>query len=371
MKKKVLFLIFNLEKGGGAERVLIDQINNLDKEIFERSVCILNSSIDADFFQSILIPAENKKVIHFNSFFSISSWLKIILWMRKNNFDIVYSHLFFANLVGRVAGKISGVKRVIVVEHNVYLSRRYFQRLANRILSSFSYKVVAVSESVKNYLIDREGINYNKISVVYNGVNLNKYIFDSENRSVLRNNLKLSEDDFVVLSIGQVTLQKNYDLLVDIAHEVNKVLGEKIYFFIAGGDDGSLGDKLKTRINEFGLRDIVNFLGLRDDIPDLLSGADVFMMTSSWEGFGLALVEGMANGKPVLVNNISTLKEIVGQDGRYGLVARDQKEFANFLVKLKKDKMFYEKYANLALRRSADFSLEENIKQITKLFLES
>jgi len=110
---------------------------------------------------------------------------------------------------------------------------------------------------------------------------------------------------------------------------------------------------------------------LRDDIPDLLSVADVFMMTSGWEGFGLALVEGMANGKPALVNNISTLKEIVGSDGRYGLVAGDQKEFANFLVKLKKDKMFYEKYANLALRRSVDFSLEENIKQITKLFLES
>jgi glycosyltransferase involved in cell wall biosynthesis len=369
-KKKILFLIFNLENGGGAERVLVDQINNLDRKVFECFICVLNKKIDADLFQSILIPEENKKIVNFNSFLSISSWIKIISWMRKNNFDIIYSHLFFANFVGRVAGKISGIKRIIVVEHNVYLSRSYFQRLINRILSNFSYKIVAVSKSVKNYLVDLEKINPSKISVVYNGIDLKKYIFDLKKRQNIRTSLNLPENNFIALSIGQVTLQKNYDLLIDIAHEVNLIMKEDIYFFIAGGDEGLLGDRLKERVQELGLDNSVHFLGLRNDIPDLLSMADVFIMTSGWEGFGLALVEGMANGKPVLVNDISTLEEIVGENNKYGLVAKNAKEFADTLIRLEKDKLFYEKYANLSLQRSADFSLEENIKQISKIFLE-
>jgi glycosyltransferase involved in cell wall biosynthesis len=369
-KKKILFLIFNLEKGGGAERVMVDQINSLDKDYFDCFFCILNKNIDPDMFRSILIPAENKKVIHFGSSRSVVSWLEFIWWLKKKKFDIVYSHLFFANFVGRIAGKISGVKHVIATEHNVYLKRTYLKRLANMILSHLSYKIIAVSKSVKDYLVNLEKINPHKISVVYNGVNLNKYLFSLEKRNALRNNLGLLENDFVVLSVGQVTLQKNYDLLIDVAYEVNYVLGDKIYFFIAGRDECQLGAKLKEKVSELGLGDRVRFLGLRDDIPGLLSAADVLMMTSGWEGFGLALVEGMANGKPTLVNNISTPKEIVGQDGQYGLVARDQKEFANLLVKLKKDRLFYEKYVNLSLQRAPDFGLEENIRQITKIFLE-
>ena len=369
-KKKILFLILNLEKGGGAERVLVDQINNLDREIFECFLCVLNKKIDADLFQSISIPENNKKIIHFNSFFSLSGWIKIISFIRKNKFDIIYSHLFFANFVGCVAGKISGIKRIITVEHNVYLNRSYFQRLINKILSYISYRIIAVSGSVKNYLVDLEKINPNKISVVYNGVNLNKYRFDSEKRRKTRNGLKISENDFVVLGIGQVTLQKNYDLLVDIAYKANKVLSENIYFFIAGGDEGPLADSLKKKVSKLDLNDRVIFLGLRDDVPNLLSMADIFVMTSKWEGFGLALVEAMANNKPVLVNRISTLKEIVGQNDKYGLTARDLNEFADILIKLKKDRIFYQKYANLSLQHSADFSLEFNIKNITKIFLD-
>jgi glycosyltransferase involved in cell wall biosynthesis len=368
-RKKILFLMFSLNKGGGAERVLLDQIERLDQNVFDCHLCILNKDSDQELIDEIRIPKENKSLMNFNSLFDFGEWLRLIKLMRKNKFDLAYSHLFFANFVARIAGKISGIPRIIIVEHNVYLNRPYFERFINKITSYISYKIIAVSNSVKDYLIKYEKINPDKIIVIYNGVDLEKYTFNLEKRNKLRSDFGLT-NEFVVISAGQVTLQKNYDLLIDIAYEVNKVLDEKVYFFIAGGDEGSLADGLKKKVAELGLEDRVFFLGLRDDIPDLLSMTDVFLMTSKWEGFGLALVEGMANGKPALVNKISTLEEIVGQNNKYGLVAQNAKEFADILIKLKKDRMFYEKYVNLSLQRSADFGLEKNIKQITKLLSE-
>ncbi len=369
-RKRVLFLIFNLKQGGGAERVLTDQMNGLDKDIFDYSLCVLNKDVDNVLLEEIKIPKSNKKILNFKSLFDASSWFEIIKWLRDNRFDVVYSHLFFANFVGRIAGTIAGIEKIISTEHNVYLDRGFIERFANKTLSYFSYKIVAVSESVKQYLVDFEGVKENKIKVIYNGIDLKKYNFDQLDRETKRTELGLLKDDWVVVSVGQVSVQKNYDLLIDVAGEVNKIKENKTHFLIVGGDPSGLVKGLMEKSKQLDLLGVVNFLGLRGDVPALLSAADVLIMTSSWEGFGLALVEGMASGKPVIVNDISTLREIVGENNDFGLVGKNKEEFADFLIKLRKDKSFYEKYKNLSLMRSKNFSVENNIKQLTALFLE-
>ncbi|HPV70766.1 MAG TPA: glycosyltransferase [Candidatus Magasanikbacteria bacterium] len=368
-KKKILFLILGLPRGG-AERVVVDQINLLDRNLFVPYLCLLNNNLKNDFLSEVALGDEYKKILPFRNLFDWQAWKRIITWIKQENFDVIYTHLFFANLVGRLAGKIVGIKKIIVVEHNVYLKRNFIERLTNKFLSLATNKIIAVSSSVKDYLVGVEKLNSQKIEVIYNGIDLDKYVFDKEKREKLRTFFGLSETDFVVLSVGRISKQKNYSLLLNIADELNNCNHESVYFFIAGDNSNFLGKQLSDNVRTMNLLNHVFFLGPRDDIADLLSFADVFLMTSDWEGLSIALIEAMATGLPVVVKNIPSLEEMTGLNNQFGLIAENKKDFVEKIIKLKKDVDSFEYYKQKSLDRSKDFSIENNVKKIENLFLD-
>jgi len=370
-KIRVLFVIRDLFSVGGAERVVIDQINNLDKDIFDCFLCVLGGDMKKPLTELVNIDLKKTKKIPFESLLDIRSWIDFIRWLRTEGFDIIYSHLFFANFVGRISGKLVGIKKIISVEHNVYLDHSFIQRFVNFLLSFITHKIIAVSGSVKNYLMNKELIRSSKIEVVYNGVDLKRYFFNNDARNEIRKNFDLGERGGVIISVGRVTEQKGYDVLLSVANEIINNRKFPICFWIVGPNNDDFGKKMKKRVSDYHLSGYVHFLGSRDDVPDLLSAADMFFMPSKWEGFGLVLIEAMANGKPAVVSNIDTLKEIVGDNNDFGLTGNNEKEFADILIKLESDKLFYEKYEKLSLKRASNFNLERNIKGISNLFLES
>jgi len=360
-----LLVALNSMNIGGIQKLVADQLSYLNRDIFDIFLVVMMQYPDLKDFYGYLPKDITVYKLNFKNFLDFKEWFKLIKLLFKTKPQVVKTAMFFTNIIFRVLKPWFNYF-LFTEEHNVYLSRNFFERFFNRITSSLVTKILAVSNSVKDYLVKIEKIKADKVEVIYNGVDLEKYVFLNERRLVERKFYRLDKQ-FVILSIGRVSIQKNYQLLLEVAYEVNILRKEEIYFFVAGDNTNHLGEELKKQLEVLGLAKFVYFLGVQKNIPDLLNLADAFLMTSLWEGFGLALIEAMANGKPVVVNNIHTLKELLGENNEFGLVGKNKEEIVDFLIKLKNDKDFYKKYQKQSLARAQDFSLKKHLEKITGL----
>ena len=120
--------------------------------------------------------------------------------------------------------------------------------------------------------------------------------------------------------------------------------------------NGELLLQYKQRVKELGLSERVHFLGLRDDVPSILKMADIVVLSSNFEGFGLAAVEGMAAGKPVIASNVPGLAEVVSGAGLL-FKLHDEYELADHIQKLSENKEYYEEISRRCFMRAKEFDV--------------
>jgi len=213
--------------------------------------------------------------------------------------DILHAHLFPSLFYVSLLTIIGGVRcHLVGTEHSTSNRRR--GTLLGRLLDSITYagygQIVAISPGVEQELLNWKPGLRGKTRIIFNGVQL---FFEKEIRREQRELLK-------VLSVGYLRPAKNYEnalravaLLKDLDFE----------YEIAG--TGECQDSLLQLSRELDLKDRVHFLGYVEDIPKLLASADIFLMPSQWEGFGLAAVEAMNASLPLVVGDVPGLREIV------------------------------------------------------------
>ncbi|MFH0926890.1 MAG: glycosyltransferase, partial [bacterium] len=169
---KVLFIIWSLEKGG-AERFLASLLENIDLDKIEPTLCCLNwkgewaSVVEG---QGIKIFELNK-----NSGFDLRAFIRLIKIVHEGNYTIVNTHLWTADVLGRLAAFICRVPIVISTAQNVDIWKKWWHRLIDKILSYRTDKIIAVSEAVKDYYHKKVGIRDKKIMVIPNAIDIDKY----------------------------------------------------------------------------------------------------------------------------------------------------------------------------------------------------
>lgn len=374
-QKKIKILFAIAEMGvGGAERSMVNQINNINKELFDPYLCTLLPEEGESFLDSVNIKEEKKVFFDFSSYFNLKSWFSLIKWVRKEGFDVVYCNLFKANTAVRTAAFIAGVKKIIIAERNTHPKKEFSRFLVDRILSILTEKIIAVSPEVKDYLIKRGHIPVSKIEVLYNGIDL-KPFSDSlfRQREKLREEFSFEEDEVIIVSVGRVIIQKSYDILLRVALQLKKTSNKKIRFVIAGNKNTELGEELERKVKEWGLQGVVDLLGVRRDIPRLLIASDIFFMPSRWEGFCIALIEAMAGGLPAVANNVGVVSSGDSiKNGTSGFIVPNLKEsdFADKLLVLIENKDLREKMGRNAREISKNFSIENNLKRFQEICLE-
>lgn len=139
--------------------------------------------------------------------------------------------------------------------------------------------------------------------------------------------------DFVLMSVGEVNENKNHRAIIEALH----ILKEKeIKYFIVG--KGALEKKLQKLADKYNLENQVFFLGYREDIPQLLKAADVFCFPSKREGLGLAAVEAMASGLPLITSNVHGINDYSVNGGTgYSCAPDDYERFAQAIEAIKND----------------------------------
>jgi glycosyltransferase involved in cell wall biosynthesis len=259
--------------------------------------------------------------------FSVREIRKII---EENRIKIIHLHSSSAHSLGVLAAKSVGSCKTI-------LSRRVCFPVRNNPFSRMKYgkvdRIIAISNSVKRNLIE-SGVNSEKINVVYSGCDWRK--FQHIDGTYLFSELKIKKEVPRVGIISALTYEKNHLTFLHSARMVLEQFGQ-VQFLIVG--EGKQRAGIEKRIKELKLEKTVRLLGFRQDIPQILSILDIFVLCSSREGLGGSILEAMASRLPIVATKVGGIPEII-KDGDNGFLVEPQQpdslaEKIGFLLKNK------------------------------------
>lgn len=240
---------------------------------------------------------------------------RVCEWIDADAIDVLHTHSYRPNLLGRMAAATSGrvSLRTVAHYHNFYDDKWAEEgTLAlDRRLSRGSDRLVACSAAVRDHMAERLLVPADAIEVVLNGVDLARYAAPRE-PGPLRAALELPAGARVVASVGRVSRQKASDDVVRAARVVCDALPD-VVFVLAGADDDPFAPAVRRMVTELGLEGRVRFTGHLSDVAPVYALADVVVMPSRWEGFGLVLVEAMAAGAPLVTTAVGPIPEVVGE----------------------------------------------------------
>ena len=278
--------------------------------------------------------------------------------MDQERPDIVHLHGYSAANFGRIAARKKGVKN-IVHEHAV-LNVLPYQYVADFLLRNHTDSAIAVSNSVKKFMVRGRNIPEEKINVIQNGIRLD--LFNKRDFNIVsekKSELGIEEGYRVVGTVTRLRREKGVEYFIRSIPSVLQEFPETI-FIIAG--DGPMKDEMEQLVNNLDIPKQVKFLGFRKDVPDLLSTFDINVMPSLSEGFPLSLIEAMAIGNAIVATEVGGIKE-VGEEGITVLFVppKDPKAIADKVCYLFKSKDIFLKLSNNARVNSAKYSIESNV----------
>jgi len=293
--KRIFYLITDLDIGG-AEKMLFELVKRIDRDKFMPEVgCLKGEGILGKRLEALGIKV---RYFHIEKPWDIYKLFSIFFFLRQ--FDILHSYLFHANIIGRVCGRIAGIP-IIISSIRVCEKKKLYHLWMDRITSWMVNLEICVSKEVKNFTIEKAGIPEHKLEIVENGIP------DSFLDAVTSYRNKKAHS-FVVGTVARLSKQKGIEYLLYAAKRVIKQFSD-ITFFIAG--KGPLASQLKELSIKLGISDKVKFLGFRNDIPELLSVIDIFVLPSLWEGMPNVVLEAMAAGKPVIATDTGGSKDLI------------------------------------------------------------
>lgn len=347
MRIKILHAIPSL-LGGGAERQLVNVASNTSLTEFSHSVCVFG---DASFFAPQLIS----KDLTVNALGETRErrWFKYAAFLRaqiaKEKPDIIHSWLFDANIASRLAvGKSSFAPKIITslqspdyepetIRAGQWNPRKVrilkaFDKLTARIARpTFAACSQFVADSYKREL----GIADERMSVIYNSVDPQTLSSTPEDAAKIRQELNISPDEFVFISVGRLDAAKNHQLqLKAFALTQNKIQAKLLIIGV-----GRLESELKKLAETLQISERVHFLGRRSDIGSCLQAADAFVFSTLFEGLPVAVLEAMSVGLPCVASDIAVMREVI-EDQKNGLLINphDASQMADAMIKLYENK---------------------------------
>ncbi|WP_107773479.1 glycosyltransferase [Nocardioides sediminis] len=220
--------------------------------------------------------------------------------LREFGPDVLHAHAFHANVASQLATLGGSGVPCIRTFHSVREGGAVHRLVARLPMGKSSS--VAVSQAVASaHGLPRE------TAVHYNAVNLEKFAFSDESRARVRTELALGARDVLALSVGRLTAAKDYRTFVAAA---SMSLARNPNLTVAIVGEGPMRDELSRTIDSYGYSTRIRLLGQRSDVPALMSAADVYVQSSAWEGFPVALIEAMSSGLPIVATDVGGTREL-------------------------------------------------------------
>ena len=326
---RVMFVQTNMLVGG-AEMLTVNLIRRLDRERFAPELICLKEPGPLGEALAEEVPVHHSLL---RNKYDVSIWPRLTRLLRERQVDAVITvgagdKMFW----GRLAARRADVPVILSALHSTGWPDG-IGRL-NRLLTPITDRFIAVAPSHGRFLIDKEKLPAEKVAVIPNGVDTERFAPLPDVLAV-RHELGISRTAPVVAIVAALRPEKNHELFLNMARRVTRRLPEAQFLIIG---DGPCRNALDERAWELGVAKHVLFLGSRDDVPRLLSASDVFTLTSHNEANPVSILEAMSAGRPVVATNVGSIHEAV-EEGKTGyLVAPgDAKRLARRVIELLED----------------------------------
>jgi glycosyltransferase involved in cell wall biosynthesis len=367
---QILHVIDHLGSGGAQEAVC-QLVKYGARERFQPEVAALHGFGHYwDILRSWEVPVHTLVPHEFARAAIPLIFLRLFRLLARHRYDVVHTHLIGANVL---AAPLAALYRVPVrVTHdqthddvrNHSVIHRGLDALANRL----NHHIIAVSSSIRTFLDRQEGVPPQKISVIYNAVDLQRFSPRKASRERWRQKLDLPEEALLVGGVGRLHYQKNFPLFLEVAAEVAARLPQAI-FVIAG--EGPERAALEEWSQKLGIASQVRFLGFVKEMPEFYHSLDLLLLTSHFEGTPLTVLEAMAMGVPVVASHVDGVGEIIkdGQDGL--LVPPGRRElFVQGICRLLQDRSLWRRLSQAGQHKARQrFSAEAMVRQVEAIYL--
>jgi len=369
-RKKVLFLIHDLGHGG-AERVLVNLVNNMDNTKFDIT---LQSIFDVGIHKKRISENVNytynfKHMIKGNSrimkLFSPKILYKLLI---HEKYDIVISYLE-GTPARIISGCPSNTKKVCWLHVQLDSSKEVAQSFrslneAKKCYESFD-QLIAVAETVKESFYKSTGIKKECIKVLYNTNDTDEIIRQSKEQI---DDLLFKKKEINICSVGRIIEMKGYWRLAKVHKKlIDQGIKHNIYILGVGNQE----NKIRKYISDNHLNDTFIFLGFKDNPYKYVKNCDLFICSSFREGFSTAVTESLIVGTPVVSTLCSGAQELLGYNNEYGLVVENSEEgiYEGLYYLLTHDKELA-RYKELAQKRGKNFSKERTVKSVETMLEE-
>lgn len=316
---RIAHVITGLQLGGGGQ-VVLTLARGIDRDRFEMDVYCVHEGgdIEAPLRQLgssvFLLPGAwdyRRRLLRY----SPRQTMELASLLRRGRYDILHTHLFQADAIGRVAGRLAGIPVMVKSLHNMGRWKNRSQVLVDRVLARWTDRVICCSDYQREVARAQEHFRPNMAVTIAHGVDIT--LFPARvDRAAARVAIGLHPQRPTIGTVGRTIREKGHAHLLDAIPAILQQ-HQAAQFVIVG--DGALRTELEARVARTPYRERVCFAGARPDVPEMLALMDVFVFPSLSEGFGIAVVEAMAASLPVVTSNIRPLSEIVVQ-GKTGFL---------------------------------------------------
>ncbi len=356
---------------GGAEVFVKDLIKQLKFLGHDVELWVMIRARDRSFVNEQTMDFEKSFISELNSYDvpvkflnkrPHKDWIKISRNLRKL-YDIfkpqiVHSHL--ESVTFHVVKALSSKTNIVQTIHSSVIDFPFLQKmyLQNRIS-----RYVAISNKVRSILINSLNLKPEKIVTIYNGIDLSKFKINRKNNSEVKK----------IISIGRLTKAKDYpNLFKALDKLIQKLNKENIPLpsvNIVG--TGEIEKELKALTKKMNLDNIVSFLGIRQDIPELLKESDIYVMSSEWEGLSISLIEALASGIPIVATNAGSNNEVV-ENNVSGIIVpiKNPEALAEGIYNLIIDKDLRDRLSKEAIKKADLFAIENCAKKHVEMYKE-
>ena len=362
---KILFLTNDLGLGG-VQRLTVDFANFINKNDFEPWVATLFSRPESFFYRDKLGSDIELRSFNFRAWWDLPNWWKFYRFLKKENFQIVFTQLFLSDFIGRICAWLAGTPVIVTEIQNIIpnLPKRYI--IIDRLLRGITDVCISATGAVTEYAKTIIEFPPQKVAEIpTNAVDARRFNIQVDRKKV-RAGLGIPEDAKVIISVGRLVEQKGHVFLIKAAP---KVLAKEpnAYFLIAGS--GRLQNQLQLEIDALGISERFKLLGDRKDIPELLMSSDIFAFPSIFEGQGLILFEAFFSKIPIVASNTGGIPDVIWHENTGLLVnPSDPDDLSESILRLLNNPAFAKKLAERALEKFGDRTMENSIKKLEALF---
>jgi glycosyltransferase involved in cell wall biosynthesis len=370
-KYRILHVIDHLGSGGAQEAVC-QLVKYGQKERFQPEVVALHGFGHYwEVLRSWGVPVHSLVPQNFARTAIPFIFLRLWRLLARHRYDIVHTHLIGANVL---AAPLAALYRVPVrfthdQTHDDVRDCSFVHRRLDTLANRLNHHIIAVSSSIRTFLLQKELLPASKISVIYNSVDLDRFSPKGgpEAWAQARQKLGLPAEALIVGGVGRLHYQKNFPLFLEVATGVCSRLPQVIFVIAGEGPERALLEEMSRKL---GVADRVRFLGFVKEMPELYQSLDLLLLTSHFEGTPLTVLEAMAMGVPVVASRVDGVEEVL-EDSRDGiLVAPGRRDlFIEGICRVLQDRHLWQRLSRAAQEKARQcYSAEAMVRQVEALY---